>query len=89
MKHFFISYSSADRAWAEWVAWELEEEGYTTIIAARDFHPSSNWAIEMQKAAAQAERTMIEDNVRRKKRKNKIDKIAAALILQSYLDAQK
>ena len=35
-----------------------------------------------------AERVLIEGNVRRKKRKLVIDKIAAALILQSYLDGQ-
>ena len=25
---FFVSYTSADRAWAEWIAWQLEAEGY-------------------------------------------------------------
>lgn len=24
MKHFFISYNSNDRTWAEWIAWQLE-----------------------------------------------------------------
>ncbi len=33
-----------------------------------------------------AEREMIRDNVRRRKRREVIDKIAAAIILQSYLD---
>ncbi len=37
----------------------------------------------------QAERVMIQADVSRKKRKEKIDKIAAAIILQSYLDSQK
>ncbi len=27
MKDFFISYNSADRTWAEWIAWQLEEAG--------------------------------------------------------------
>ena len=31
---FFISYISVDRAWAEWIAWALEEAGYSTIIQA-------------------------------------------------------
>lgn len=35
----------------------------------------------------QAERAMISGKVRRKKRKQKIDTIAASLILQSYLDS--
>jgi integrase len=25
---FFISYTSADRVWAEWIAWQLEEAEY-------------------------------------------------------------
>jgi hypothetical protein len=24
-KDFFISYNKADRAWAEWIAWQLED----------------------------------------------------------------
>ena len=35
----------------------------------------------------QAERTLLEGNVRRKERKQKIDSMAAQIILQSYLDA--
>ncbi len=38
-------------------------------------------------STAQAERDMIAAGARRQKRKETIDKIAAALILQSYLDA--
>lgn len=34
-----------------------------------------------------AERAMIQDGVRRENRRQSIDKVAAALILQSYLDA--
>lgn len=39
-------------------------------------------------STVQAERSMIQGNAKRKKRRNKIDQVAAALILQSYLDAQ-
>lgn len=35
----------------------------------------------------QANRLMIESGVRRKRRKEKVDSLAAALLLQSYLDA--
>jgi len=31
-KDFFISYTGADRQWAEWIAWHLEQAGYSTII---------------------------------------------------------
>lgn len=27
-----ISYNRADKAWAEWIAWQLEDAGYTTLI---------------------------------------------------------
>ena len=55
---FFISYNRADAAWAEWIAWQLEAADYTTVIQAWDFRPGGNFALQMQKAAAQAERTI-------------------------------
>jgi tetratricopeptide (TPR) repeat protein len=58
MKDFFISYNSADRQWAEWIAWQLEEVGYTTVLQAWDFRPGSNFVLEMQRAATEAERTI-------------------------------
>jgi tetratricopeptide (TPR) repeat protein len=57
-KDFFISYNQADKAWAEWIAWELENAGYTIIIPAWDFRPGGNFVLEMQKAAASATRTI-------------------------------
>jgi hypothetical protein len=29
---FFISHAGADRAWAEWVAWQLDAAGYTVEL---------------------------------------------------------
>lgn len=58
MKDFFISYNRADRAWAVWIAWELEAVGYTTVVQAWDFRPGSNFLLEMQKASSDTERTM-------------------------------
>lgn len=58
MKDFFISYNKEDKAWAEWIAWELEGEGYTTVLQAWDFMPASNFVLEMQKAAESSSRTM-------------------------------
>ena len=58
MKDFFISYNSADKTWAEWTAWTLEEAGYTTILQAWDFRPGSNFVLEMQRAASEAKRTI-------------------------------
>src|SRR5664280_1535190 len=31
---FFISYTGADRQWAEWIAWQFEETGYVARIQA-------------------------------------------------------
>lgn len=57
-KDFFISYNKADREWAEWIAWQLEEAGYTTIIQAWDFSPGRNFVLEMDKATNAAKRTI-------------------------------
>jgi len=55
---FFISYTSADRSWAEWIAWHLEQENYTTVIQAWDVQAGSNFVLEMDNAAKTAERTI-------------------------------
>jgi hypothetical protein len=55
---FFVSYTSADRAWAEWIAWQLETEGYNVIVQAWDFTPGNDWAHEMRHATATAERVV-------------------------------
>ena len=34
---FFISYTQSDRVWAEWIGWELEQAGYTTMVQSWDF----------------------------------------------------
>jgi hypothetical protein len=57
-RDFFISYNRADRAWAVWIAWQLEAAGYSTVLQAWDFVPGSNFVLEMDKAAQQAKRTI-------------------------------
>src|ERR1700736_1789293 len=57
-KDFYVSYNRADRAWAEWIAWQLEEAGYSTVLQAWDFRPGSNFVLEMDKATEEAERTI-------------------------------
>jgi hypothetical protein len=56
--HFFISYTSADRVWAEWIAWQLEEAGYRVKIQAWDFPSGGNFVVKMQKATVECERTI-------------------------------
>lgn len=58
MKDFFVSYNGKDKEWAEWIAWQLEDSGYTTIIQAWDFRPGGNFVLDMQRAAVEAERTI-------------------------------
>lgn len=57
-RDFFISYNSADRAWAEWIAWQLEDAGFTTVLQAWDFVPGSNFVVEMDQAPKQTKRTI-------------------------------
>jgi hypothetical protein len=56
---FFISYTSADRAWAEWIGFALEDAGYSVILQAWDFRPGSNFVLEMQEAARKAKKTVM------------------------------
>jgi tetratricopeptide (TPR) repeat protein len=55
---FFVSYTSADRPWAEWIAWQLEAEGYQVVVQAWDFGPGRDWVHEMQQATATAKRVV-------------------------------
>jgi hypothetical protein len=56
---FFLSYAHTDRAWAEWMAWQLDSHGYTTRYQARDFRPGMNFIEEMNRAISEADRTLI------------------------------
>jgi TIR domain len=55
---FFVSYTQADRAWAEWVAWTLEESGHRVLVQAWDFVPGANWVQRMQDGVIGAARTI-------------------------------
>jgi TIR domain/AAA ATPase domain len=55
---FFVSYTSADRAWAEWIAWQLEAEGYQVVIQAWDFRPGSDFVQQMHQVVEEAQRTI-------------------------------
>jgi hypothetical protein len=54
----FISYTQADLSWAEWIAWQLEESGFQTILQAWDFRAGCNFVLEMDNASKQAQRTI-------------------------------
>jgi len=57
-KDFFISYSNTDIKWAEWIAWQLEEAGYTTVIQAWDFRSGGNFVLDMDMATKVGRRTI-------------------------------
>jgi hypothetical protein len=54
----FVSYNKADRGWAGWIAWQLEDVGWRVLIQAWDFVPGSNWADVMQEGVRRAKRTL-------------------------------
>lgn len=55
----FISYAGPDRAWAEWIAWQVEAMGYTAIIQAWDFVPGSYFVNDMHSATERAAKTVM------------------------------
>jgi hypothetical protein len=57
MKDFFISYTGDDVRWAEWIAWQLEQAGYSVVLQAWDFR--GNWVLRMDEAMAEATRTAV------------------------------
>src|SRR4029077_1700669 len=55
---FFISHAGADRAWAEWVAWQLMDAGYTVELAVWDWAAGRNFVIAMSDALARSDRVV-------------------------------
>ena len=58
LEKFFVSYNKADKSWAEWISWQLEEGGYTAFLQAWDIKPGTNFVFAMQQATAEADRTV-------------------------------
>lgn len=57
-KDFFVSYTKADKKWAEWIAWYLEDAGYSCELQKWDFRPGGNFVLDMQNAAINTQRTI-------------------------------
>jgi hypothetical protein len=53
---FFVSYTQADRTWAEWIAWQLEAAGHSVLFQGWDFVPGTNWIQLMQHGVTHAAR---------------------------------
>lgn len=58
MTTFFVSYNKADRQWAEWIAWQLEDARNGVFIQAWDIRPGSNFVLAMQDGITKADRTV-------------------------------
>jgi putative Holliday junction resolvase len=61
-------------------------QDFVSALKAAMTVPIQTW--DERLTSAQANRFLIEGNVPRQKRKEKVDKMAAAILLQSYLDRQ-
>ncbi|TCJ34093.1 TIR domain-containing protein [Parafrankia sp. BMG5.11] len=55
---FFVSYTQADRPWAEWIAWQLEADGFRVLLQAWDMVAGTNWTHAMQSGIRDATRTL-------------------------------
>ena len=55
-RDFFVSFNRSDRAWSTWIAWVLEEAGYTVFFQDWDF--KGNFVLEMDRAHQQSRRTI-------------------------------
>jgi hypothetical protein len=55
---FFISHAGADRAWAEWVAWQLTEAGYTVELDVWDWAAGQNFITAMSDALDRSDRVV-------------------------------
>ena len=55
---FFISHAGRDTAWAEWLAWQLQEAGYTVELDLWDWTPGEDFVTRMQSALERADRVL-------------------------------
>jgi len=39
---YFVSFGGPDEAWADWVAYVLEDEGFSVLVQSRDMLPGQN-----------------------------------------------
>jgi hypothetical protein len=55
---FFVSHAGADRAWAEWVAWQLTDAGYTVELDSWDWPVGQNFVLAISDALAGCDRVL-------------------------------
>src|SRR4051794_37150028 len=55
---FFISHAGRDTGWAEWLAWQLQQAGYTVELDVWDWAPGQDFVSRMQAALESADRLL-------------------------------
>jgi tetratricopeptide (TPR) repeat protein len=55
---FFVSHASRDQTWAEWLAWELIDAGYTVELDVWDWAPGQDFVVRMEQALERADRML-------------------------------
>jgi hypothetical protein len=57
-KDFFVSHAGADRPWAEWVAWQLAEAGYTVELDVWDWAAGQDFISKISDALERCDRVL-------------------------------
>ncbi len=57
-RDFFISHSSTDEQWAEWIATQLERAGYTVELDVWEWGPGTNFIFAIENALRRADRVI-------------------------------
>ena len=55
---FFVSHAGADRAWAEWAAWQLQQAGYTVELDVWDWAAGQNFIAAISDALDRCDRVV-------------------------------
>ncbi|WP_083473922.1 FxSxx-COOH system tetratricopeptide repeat protein [Frankia sp. R43] len=55
---FFVSYAQEDVSWAEWIAWQVELEGFSVILQSWDFLVGQNRVARLDEALAASTRVI-------------------------------
>ncbi len=55
---FFVSHAGADRAWAEWAAWQLTDAGYTVELDVWDWAAGQNFITAISNALGRCDRVV-------------------------------
>jgi tetratricopeptide (TPR) repeat protein len=56
---FWISHSGKDQKWGEWVAWQLDQDGYRVLLDVWDFRPGASFVERMSHAVSRSDRLLL------------------------------